>query len=196
MIGSRLRRSPIKHGAKSIRSEGENMDIIVASLDKNMTFYIPVNVLFWLSVVTYILHIFEESVIPEVFVDKVKRLYWPNYTWEKFFGFNVFLLSLNIGAVITYESLHGAWIIFPLILLFERTFNGIYHVIETIMTRRHSSGLLTSVIVWILLYVLIRYSLLKGEITYRTFFISFISGLIMAGIMIVPMVAGRYKDIK
>jgi hypothetical protein len=172
------------------------MDIIVASLDKNMNVYIPVNVLFWIGVVTYILHIFEESVIPEVFVDKVKRLYWPNYTGEKFCGFNIFLLSLNICSVITYESLRGAWMIFPLILLFERIFNGIYHVIETIVTKRYSSGLLTSVIVWILLYVLIRYSLFKGEITYQTFFISFISGLIMAGIMIVPMVAGKYKNIK
>jgi hypothetical protein len=172
------------------------MDIIVASLDKNMSVYIPLNVLFWINVVTYILHIFEESVIPEVFVDKVKRLYWPHYTWEKFFGFNVFLLSLNICAVITYESLHGAWMIFPLLLLFERIFNGVYHVIETVATKRYSSGLLSSVIAWILLYVLIRYSLLKGEIIYRTFFISLISGLIMAGIMIVPMVAGRYKNIK
>jgi hypothetical protein len=172
------------------------MDIIVASLDQNMSIYIPLNVLFWINVCTYVFHIFEESVMPEVFVDKVKRLYWPNYSWKKFFGFNVLLLSLNIGAVITYESAYGAWIIFPLILLFERAFNGIYHVIETISTRRHSSGLLTSVIVWILLYILIRYSLLKGEISYRSFFVSLIGGLILTLIMIVPMVTGRYRNIK
>ena len=172
------------------------MDIIVASLDRNMCVYIPLNVLFWISVCIYVFHIFEESVIPEVFVNKVKRLYWPNYSWEKFFGFNVLLLSLNISAVITYESIHGAWIVFPLILMFERIFNGVYHVIETIVTRRHSSGLLTSVIVWILLYVLIRYSLLKGEITYWNFFISLISGLLLTVIMIVPMVTGRYKNMK
>jgi hypothetical protein len=56
------------------------MDLIVSSLDKNLILHIPLNVLFWLSAGTYVFHIFEESVTPEVFVDMVKRLYWPNYS--------------------------------------------------------------------------------------------------------------------
>jgi hypothetical protein len=50
------------------------MDLIVSSLNKNLILHIPLNALFWISVGTYVFHIFEESVMREVFVDKVKRL--------------------------------------------------------------------------------------------------------------------------
>lgn len=85
-------------------------------------------------VVAYVIHILEESVLPEVFVQKVKRLYWPAYGWTKFFRFNAVVLSLNIAAVIVYEGLRGSSIVFPLSLACERIFNGFYHFGETVRT--------------------------------------------------------------
>ncbi len=168
------------------------MDILFTSLNKN-TILLPINLLFWINVCTYILHVFEESVIPEVFVEKMKRLYFPSYNWNKFFAFNTFLLTLNISAVILFESIQGAWIIFPLSLMFERVFNGFWHLFETIINKKYSSGLLTSVIVWIAMYLLIRYSFIKGEILSFYFFTSLIIGLVIKLLMMVPTVLGMYK---
>jgi hypothetical protein len=45
----------------------------------NAIVLIPINLALWGFVVAYVIHILEESILPEVFVDKVKRLYWPKY---------------------------------------------------------------------------------------------------------------------
>lgn len=138
------------------------MNIIIAA--QPATFTIPLFLLFWSNVVAYILHIFEESVLPEVFVDKVRRLYFHAYEWKHFAGFNVMLLTVNVTAVLLYENLHGIWVIFPLGLLFERMLNGAYHLYETVKIKTFSSGLLTSVITWILGYFVIRYAILEEQI--------------------------------
>lgn len=50
----------------------------------------------------------------EVFVDKMKRLYWNEYGWGEFAGFNAIVIVLNLCAVIVFESAGGTCIIFPL----------------------------------------------------------------------------------
>ena len=171
------------------------MNIVLTSTNTT-TIVLPLVFLFWANVCVYVLHVFEETVIPEVFVEKVRRLYFPKYNWKKFFGFNTFLILLNIFAVVVFESSHGSWIIFPLALMFERVLNGLYHLVETINTKKYSSGLLTSVITWILMYLLVRYSFLKGQISSTDFLTSIIIGLLITIIMIVPMVTGIYKMMK
>jgi hypothetical protein len=171
------------------------MNILITSLNDE-TILLPITILFWTNVCIYVLHIFEESVVPEVFVEKVKRLYFPIYSWNKFFWFNTILIIINICGVLFFESFQNGWIIFPLALMFERVFNGIYHLFETIITKKYSSGLLTSVIVWILMYLIIRYSYLQGEISNINFIVSLAIGLIINLIMIVPLVLGLYKKMK
>jgi hypothetical protein len=172
------------------------MDIIVSTASDKTMFVFPISFILWGFVIAYVIHILEESILPEVFVDKVTRLYWPQYNWKKFFGFNTMLLSLNIISVIIYESIGGFWIIFPLSLACERIFNGFYHLAETIRTKAFSSGLLSSVITWILAYIIIRYSVIKGEIGIQTIIISIIIGVVIFLLMIVPLVLGKLKNIK
>lgn len=138
---------------------------------------LPLSFLFWGFVAVYALHILEESVLGDVFVEKVKRLYWPQYSWGKFAGFNTILMSLEILSIILYEAFGGAWVIFPLSLFAERFFNGFYHLWETISTRKFSSGLLTSVISWILGYFVIRYAIIPGNIAPVHWIVSAIIGL-------------------
>ncbi len=171
------------------------MNLIFTS-SNNEAVLLPINLLFWANVCIYVLHILEESVIPEVFVEKVKRLYFPIYSWKKFFWFNTVLLTINISGILLFESFGNDWIIFPLALLSERVFNGIYHLVETILTGKYSSGLLTSVLVWILIYLIIRYSFLPGEISSINLIVSIAIGLIMNLLMIVPLVLGVFKKIK
>jgi hypothetical protein len=150
---------------------------------------IPVSLLFWCFVIALPLHVLEESVLGDVFVEKVKRLYWPEYNWKKFTGFNTLFLLLNISAVILFECFGGAWLIFPMALAFERILNGVYHLYETAKTHRFSSGLLSSVIFWILGYLLIRYSIVPGQIAPAYLIASIIIGfcieLFMTGFMFI-----------
>jgi hypothetical protein len=172
------------------------MNLLISTDADGAVSVIPISIVFWGFVVAYVIHILEESILPEVFVDKVKRLYWPAYSWTRFFGFNTLLLSLNIAAIVVYEALGGSWIIFPLSLACERIFNGFYHFGETIRTKSFSSGLLSSVITWILAYLIVRYSLAKGEIAPSQFVLSSCIGCVLFLLMIVPMLTGKLKSIR
>jgi hypothetical protein len=116
--------------------------------------------------------------------------------WTKSFRFNASVLSLNIASVIAYESLGGSWIIFPLSLACERIFNGFCHLVETIRTKAFSSGLLSSVITWIMAYLIIRYSLMKGQITPQQFGVSAGIGLVLSLSMIVPLATGKLRRLR
>jgi hypothetical protein len=172
------------------------MNVLISTEANGAAAVIPISLVLWGFVVAYVIHILEESILPEVFVEKVKRQYWPAYSWTKFFGFNTLLLSLNIAAVVLYDVLGGSWIILPLSFACERIFNGFYHFGETIRTRSFSSGLLSSVITWILAYLIIRYSLIKGEITSLQFVLSSCVGCALFALMIVPMLTGKLKSIR
>jgi hypothetical protein len=168
------------------------MDITIVT--GSGSFVIPVELIFWGNIAAYVVHILEESVLGEVFVEKLKKRFWAEYSWKKFFGFNTILLCLNIIAVLVFTSSGGNWIIFPLALTFERIFNGFWHLIETIVTRRYSSGLLASVLTWILGYLLIRYSFLKGEISGIQLAIAIVIGIVMTIAMLFSMLnMGRKK---
>jgi hypothetical protein len=171
------------------------MNSIICVSSDNATIAIPITLVLWGFVITFVIHIMEETIVPEVFVEKIKRLHWPQYSWKRFFWFNTILLLLNITSVIIYESLGGMWIIFPLSLACERVFNGLYHLGETIYFKKFSSGLLASVITWILAYLIVRYYILTGEITMVQTGISLIMGLSLALLMIVPLLTGKWKEL-
>lgn len=157
---------------------------IVFTTSPNTSLAIPIQLLFWGFVAVYVIHIFEESVLGENFVDKIRKNFFPFYDWTKFFCFNTFLLTLNVVAIISYDIGGGRWIIFPLSLAVERTLNGIWHFGETVLTHKFSSGLLASILTWILAYLLIRYSLLPGEISLADFLIAFAIGTLITVLML------------
>jgi hypothetical protein len=81
---------------------------ITFSNSPNAALSIPIELLFWGFVAVYVIHILEESVLGENFVDKVRKNFMPFYDWTKFFWFNTFLLSLNVVAIIVYDTLQLA----------------------------------------------------------------------------------------
>ena len=166
----------------------------IVNFEKTASIIFPINLIFWAFVFVYVIHILEETLVPEVFVEKVKRLYIPNYGWKKFFGFNTLLICINICAVILYESIGNAWIIFPLAMGVERVFNGFYHFFETALTKKYSSGLLSSVMTWILEYMLIRYAFVNGNVQITYIIISSIIGIIIGSLMIFPMITGKFRN--
>jgi hypothetical protein len=152
--------------------------IITAAPGGTMT--IPVSFVFWGSVIVYAFHILEESVLGDVFVEKVRRLYWDAYDWKKFAGFNTILMSLNILAAALFDAFGGAWIIFPLSLFIERILNGFYHLFETFQTKKFSSGLLTGVVLWVLGYFTVRYAVIPGEIAAAYLIPAAVIGVVLA----------------
>ncbi|GAP40179.1 hypothetical protein [Flexilinea flocculi] len=54
---------------------------IVFTTSPNTSLAIPIQLLFWGFVAVYVIHIFEESVLGENFVDKVRKNFFPVYDW-------------------------------------------------------------------------------------------------------------------
>jgi len=145
---------------------------------------IPISFIFWGYVIAYIIHIIDESLLGETFVGMVKRQFWPEYQWKHFFGFNTLLLLLTISSIVLFEIFNGPWITGPLVFVFLFTTNGIWHLAATIVTRRYSPGLATSLIYWILFYFLARYSFARNAISAPVILISAIAGTLLTVLMI------------
>ncbi len=159
------------------------MEIVTTSSISNVI-EIPISFIFWSFVIAYVIHIIDESLMGETFVGMVRKQFWPRYQWKHFFGFNTLLLLLTIILIILFEVFKGLWIIPPLVLVFLYTTNGIWHLIATIITKKYSPGLATSIIYWILFYFLVRYSFIPGNISARIIIISAIIGTFLTILMI------------
>jgi hypothetical protein len=145
---------------------------------------LPISLLFWGYVAAYVIHILDEALLGETFVPMVRHNFWPEYEWVHFFGFNTLLMTLIIMSIILFEILGGAWIILPLISAFLLTTNGVWHLGATIITKRYSPGLLTSLLYWLLFYFLVRYSFVPGQVKGLYILISGIVGTALTVLMI------------
>jgi hypothetical protein len=161
------------------------MDVTIVAGESHGSLMIPISFLFWGYVAAYVVHILEESLLGENFVEMVRKNFWPEYQWKHFFGFNTLLMSLIILSIILYEVLGGAWVIIPLIFVFQMVTNGLWHVGFTLITKKYSPGLLTSILYWMLWYFIFRYSFLPGEIVVSHFVIAAIVGTAITVLMIV-----------
>lgn len=140
---------------------------------------ITLNILFWGFVIAYLIHVIEEIAVGEGFIEMMRTTFYPEYSGKMFAGFNTMIFLVFISGIILYELFGGVWVIWPLSFAFMFVTNGIWHLLQTIITRKFSSGLITSPIYWILLYFIIRYFLLLGEILLTYFFIAGVIGTIM-----------------
>jgi hypothetical protein len=163
------------------------MSNFIISNQNTSNITISIEVFFWLFLASYIIHILEEALLGENFVDKIKRLYWNGYSWKRFFWYNSSLIIINITAILIYENMGGNWVIFPLILAAERFFNGIYHIFESIRFHTYSSGLLTSILFWILGYFIVKYAFLKETVPISFGIITMIFGVVIAVIPILVL---------
>ena len=157
------------------------MGLSIISNPSSVDIFIPISFIFWGYVIAYVIHILDESLLGETFVGMVKSTFLPKYSWKHFFGFNTLLMSLFVISIILFEMFYGLWIIAPLSFVFLLTTNGIWHFIGTIVTKKYSPGLATSVIYWILFYFLVKYSFMNNQID---FFIILVSGIIGTSITI------------
>jgi len=156
---------------------------------------IPLNILFWAMEAAYLIHCLDETVAGGGFVDTVKKHFWPEYSGKMFFWFNTLVHVVNIATIILYEVFGGAWVIAPLSMSWLFVTNGLWHVLGTAMFREYHPGLVTSPLYWIVMYFIIRYGLVPGEIEMSQFAISIVIGTILTVLMIGSLFMQRRRMI-
>ena len=145
---------------------------------------LPLNILFWCMEAAYVVHCLDETIAGQGFVQMVKQRFFPEYSNLHFFWFNTFFHCLNITAIILYEISGGARVIFPLTMCWAFVTNGLWHMLGSIKFREYSPGLMTSLLYWIVMYFIIRYSFIPGQITGFDFYLSLVLGTIITVLMI------------
>jgi hypothetical protein len=152
----------------------------------------PLIFAFWFMVAAYVIHVLDESLLGGSFVENVRQHWWPQYSWTKFFWFNAGYFAIMIASVILYDLRGGAWIILPLAWSIERLCNGFWHLWWTLHFHEYSPGLLTSILIWMDSYFIVRYRA-PGDITAATFWPAALIGLLFATFLFfyIPLVKGR-----
>ena len=73
--------------------------------------------------------------------------------------------------------------------------NGIWHLMGTFLFKEYSPGLMTSLLYWIVMYLIIRYSLIPGDIIMWQFIVSLVIGLLLTVLMIDSLFLQKRKNI-
>lgn len=158
--------------------------------------HIPLVFSFWFTVAAYVIHVIDESLLGGSFVEKVREHWWPEYSWTKFFWFNAAYFIVMIASVVLYDFLGGAWVILPLAWIIERACNGIWHVGWAVRYREYSPGLVSSILMWMNFYFVVRYRPVGREISSMDWISAVsIGGIFTAFLMLyIPLVKGRQRS--
>ena len=156
---------------------------------------LPLIFSFWFMVAAYVIHVLDESLLGGSFVEKVRQHWWPGYSWTKFFWFNFGYFVIMIASVLAYDLLGGAFLIFPLAWSIERLCNGFWHVWWAIHFREYSPGLLSSILIWMNFYFIVRYRPATEPLMARILVPALAIGLAAAAFLsfFIPLVKGRQK---
>jgi hypothetical protein len=124
-------------------------------MGRSMT--VPLIFFFWFMVLAYVVHVLDESLLGGSFVEKVQQHWWPEYSWTKFFWFNAGYFAIMITTVLAFDLRGGAWVLLPLGWAIERFGNACWHVWWAIHFNEYSPGLLTSILMFMNMYLIVRY---------------------------------------
>jgi hypothetical protein len=159
--------------------------------------HLPLIFSFWFMVAAYVVHVLDESLLGGSFVEKVREHWWPEYSWKMFFWFNAGYFAIMIASVVIYDLCGGVWLILPLAWSIERMCNGLWHVGWTIHFREYSPGLVSSILMGMNLYFILRYTPPEQAIGRGIW----VPALIIAGVataflvLYIPVVQGRKRAV-
>jgi len=157
--------------------------------------HIPLLVSFWFTVAAYVVHCIDESLLGGSFVEKVRQHWWPEYSWTKFFWFNTAYFVIMIASIILYDFRGGAWMILPLAWVIERACNGVWHVGWAIRFHEYSPGLVSSILMWMNFYFVVRYHPADEPILSRLWIPALVIGGAFTTFLVLyfPVVKGRQR---
>lgn len=142
----------------------------------------PLDVIVWAFLATYIIHILDETLTGEGFTAKVQQWFWPEYTLRMFFWFNAAAIAVIAVSNTLYDAFGGHWVILALIWPFGFATHGFtVHLFWSIVRREYFPGLLTSPLYAIIVYFIVRYAYLPGQISQSDFAWSLAIGIAVVG---------------
>lgn len=144
-------------------------------------------------VAAYIIHVIDESLLGGSFVEKVQEHWWPEYSWTKFFWFNAGYFAIMIASVVLYDFRRGSWLILPLAWAIERLCNSFWHVWWAVRFREYSPGLVSSILIWMDSYFIVRYWPAEENIAPRNLWSAVVIGLLAATFLAfyIPLIKGK-----
>ncbi|OGP54349.1 MAG: hypothetical protein A2Y65_02400 [Deltaproteobacteria bacterium RBG_13_52_11] len=126
--------------------------------------------LFWANFAAFSVHILDETLMGGGFVAGIQRHFWLGFTMSDFFTANAYYLILIAIVNLLYDWRGGWFAVIPLVLVWERSLNGLWHVGWTLFFKEYSPGLVTSPMFFVILYLSYRYGVLKGHMRQAAFF--------------------------
>ncbi len=140
------------------------------------------SLLFWGFLASFVVHILDETLLNEGFVQGIVANFWPTYRSRMFFWFNAaFIVAIAVSNVL-FDSFGGHWVILPLIWIAGFVTHVLtVHLYWTIRRNTYSPGLLTSLLYVIVFYLLIRYGVGRNLISGADFAIGTVVGVATVG---------------
>lgn len=145
------------------------------------------DLLAWALLAAYVIHLLDETIMNGGFVRWVSTNFWPAYSWRMFFWFNAGAVVAITASNALFDLFGGHFVVLPLFWIFGFAIHGItVHVFWTIRQRDYSPGLITSVLYWIVAYLVIRYGYASGHISSVDFWSGSLAGtVLLAGFLTV-----------
>ncbi len=120
--------------------------------------------LFWANCAAFAAHVLDESLMGGGFVPFIQRHFWSGFALGDFFTANAVWLALIAAGNILYDWRGRALAFVPLAFVWERCFNACFHIGSSLYFGEYSPGLLTGVLFFVLLYLVIRFGVLRGHV--------------------------------
>ena len=146
--------------------------------------------LLWANFAAFAMHIMDETLMGGGFVPFIQRHFWNGFAWTDFFTANAVWFILIGVSNLLYDLLGNRFALIPAIplaFLWERVFNAFFHIGTTFCFKEYSPGLVTSVLFFVILYLVGRFVVLRGHISWSLFFVSSIPALIFETVFISSM---------
>lgn len=145
------------------------------------------DLLFWGLLASYIVHLLDETLMNGGFVRWVNTNFWPGYTTQMFFWFNTGAVVAIVASNVAYELFGGHAVVLPLFWVSGFAVHGVtVHIFWTVRRRDYSPGLVTSVLYWIVMYLVVRFGYVAGLIPPVDFWVGTLGGaLLLAGFLTV-----------
>lgn len=140
------------------------------------------HLLFWALLASYVAHLLDETMMNGGFVRWVQVSFWPGYTTRMFFWFNAAAVAGIALSNAMFDAFGGHWVILPLFWVSGFVVHGVtVHVVWTIRQRDYSPGLVTSLLYWMVGYLVVEYGYAAGLISGAEFWIGVVAGAVALG---------------
>jgi hypothetical protein len=118
----------------------------------------------------------------------------PEHSWTNFFWFNAGYFVIMIASVVLYDFLGGKWVILPSAWV-ERACNGVGHLGWAIHFREYSPGLVSSILMLMNLYFILRYRPATESLDKHGMVPAMIIGLAATAFLVfyIPLFKGRRR---